>query len=110
MKAYDFVLPLRTVSTLNRREHWAVRHKRNKAERTAAHLMCPRFTLPCIVTVTRVAPRQLDGHDNLQASAKAIVDGIASKLGLITDRDERVQWRYAQEKGPYAVRVLLEAA
>lgn len=108
MTRYDFVLPLRTVSRLNSREHWRARSTRSKAERTAAALMCPHFPTPCKVTFTRVGPRALDS-DNLQGALKSIRDGIADKLG-INDNGPLVQWEYAQERGPYAVRVELEAA
>src|SRR3990172_7813809 len=58
------------------------------------------------VTLTRVAPRQLDGHDNLRNAFKAAVDSLAQVMGLKSDRDPRVVWEYAQERGkPSAVRV-----
>lgn len=62
------------------------------------------------VTLTRVAPRALDGHDNLPHSMKPIVDGIADALG-INDRDPRVSWLYAQRRGEvreYAVELRIE--
>lgn len=62
--------------------------------------------LPCTVTLTRIAPRDLDG-DNLQSSLKAIRDGVADFL-KVDDRDSRVTWAYAQERGApkfYGVRV-----
>lgn len=108
MTRYDFILPLKTVSALNVREHWAKRARRVKAERTAAALMCPHFPLPCVVTLTRVGPRMLD-DDAPQGALKACRDGIADKLG-VKDNDSRVVWKYAQARGPYEVRVLLEAA
>jgi hypothetical protein len=45
--------------------------------------------------------------DGAQASCKAIRDGIADKLG-VNDGSDLVTWRYAQEKGPYSVRVEIE--
>ena len=42
----------------------------------------PAFPLPCVVTLTRVAPRLLDEHDNLRASLKACVDGISQRLAV----------------------------
>ena len=103
-----FIVPIRTVSEANRREHWAAKAKRAKAQREAArvisitelrrvdraiHVMdiCHRITL------TRVAPRKLD-TDNLARSLKAVRDGIADALG-IDDGDERVVWLYAQRRG-----------
>jgi hypothetical protein len=100
--------PLRTHSTLNKREHWAVRAKRAKAEREAACLFCPRnIALPCVVTLTRIAPRELDG-DNLAASFKATRDGIADRIG-VNDRDPLVTWEYQQMRGkPKEYRVRIE--
>lgn len=102
--------PLRTRSTLNLREHWAARAKRSKVERLAAFMMCPRqIDVPCVATLTRIAPRPLD-CDNLAASFKSTRDGIADRLG-VNDRDPRIQWVYRQERGAakeYRVRMQFE--
>ena len=96
-------LPIATVSESNRRDCWQVKSRRAKAQRNTALALCPAYPLPCIVTLTRVAPRSLDAHDNLRSALKFAVDGIADKLG-IKDNDPRVEWRYAQAKGkPAAV-------
>lgn len=95
-------LPISTVSESNRRDHWATKARRVKAHRNAAWALCPAYPLPCIVTLTRVAPRSLDAHDNLRSALKFAVDGIADRLG-IKDNDPRVEWRYAQVKGKPAV-------
>jgi len=66
-------------------------------------------TLPCAVTMTRIAPRVLD-DDNLARSAKAVRDQLAELLA-IDDRDPRVAWRCEQERGgahEYAVKVRIE--
>ena len=112
-------LPIRTVNSLNTREHWSKRAKRAKAHRNgvamvvrAAHggrELKPSGALT--VTLTRIAPRALDGHDGLPASLKACVDGVADALGLANDRDARVTWLYSQRRGKprqYAVELLLE--
>lgn len=96
-------LPIATVSEANRRDHWTVKAKRVKAHRNAAWALCPVYPLPCIVTLTRIAPRALD-DDNLRSATKAARDGIADRLG-IDDRDPRVEWRYAQAKGKASVLV-----
>lgn len=104
-------LPIRIESEQNRRDHWSVRGRRVKQHRLAA-LAVPIHPLPCIVTITRIAPRKLDSHDNLRSGAKALVDGIADRLG-VKDNDPRVEWRYAQARGrakEYAVRVEIEPA
>lgn len=98
-------LPLRIESVANRREHWTTRSRRTKAHRLAA-LAVPVHPLPCVVTLTRVAPRRLDG-DNLQSGFKALRDGIADRLG-VDDADPRVRWEYDQVRGQhkeYAARV-----
>jgi hypothetical protein len=109
-------LPLRTVSVMNFREHWRPRAKRAQGQRKVAawHLggagvrrLEAYYGEPgALVTLTRIAPRALDG-DNLQSALKAVRDGVADALG-IDDRDPRVTWTYAQEKGKpkhYAVRI-----
>lgn len=50
-----------------------------------------------VVTFTRIAPRALD-DDNLAFAFKSWRDGVADGLN-INDRDPRVTWRYAQERG-----------
>lgn len=91
-------LPIRTVSEANRRDHWAVRAKRAKSQRTAVALALrcrlARWGLPLVVTLTRIAPRALD-DDNLRSALKAVRDGVADALG-VDDGSEQVTWRYAQ--------------
>ena len=104
---YD--LPIRIESVANKREHWSKRAARTKLHRFAAMVVQPH-PLPCIVTMTRIAPRALDG-DNLQSGFKALRDGIAKRLG-VDDADPRVEWRYDQARGKakeYAARVTVEA-
>lgn len=111
--AGEVVLPIIIESEANGREHWAAKAKRAKAHRKEA-LSIPRSILqapPCIVTLTRISPRGLDG-DNLQSGFKALRDGIADRLG-IDDKDPRVEWRYQHEKGEpnqYGARVRIEPA
>lgn len=109
----EVTLPLRLVSVMNAREFWREKAARTKEHReTACRLMHwaeemanayngKRFPFteepsPTLVTITRIAPRLLDG-DNLQGAAKAARDGIADWLGM-DDRDPRVEWKYEQEK------------
>ena len=47
------------------------------------------------VQLTAWLNRAFDGHDNLRASLKPVVDEIAALLGL-DDGDPRVRWCYAQ--------------
>ena len=106
----NVVIQLRTVSGMNVREHWAVKAGRAKKHRgeTFMQLRCAALghSVPCAVTLTRIAPRALDG-DNLQAALKNVRDGVADFL-KVDDRDPRVTWAYDQRKGAakqYAVEV-----
>lgn len=105
---FRLTLPLRIESEANRRDHWGEKSRRVKSHRIAA-IAIPKDKLPplpCVVTITRIAPKQLDS-DNLQSGAKALRDGIADRLG-VNDNDPRVTWIYAQERGEpreYAVRI-----
>jgi hypothetical protein len=108
------VVPLRVESVSNKREHWAARAKRTRLERNAVALVWrihgPRVSLPCAVTLTRVAPRALDG-DNLQAAFKAVRDQLAHELGLPNDADPRVAWGYGQRRGEpkqYEIEIAIE--
>lgn len=104
------IIPLKTVSTMNLREHWSIRAKRAKAHRRetfwalASELKKP--SLPCTITLTRIGKRKLD-TDNLAASFKACRDGVADWLG-IDDGDERLTWVYAQELGAYSVKIEIQ--
>lgn len=106
-------IPIRTVSELNRHEHWRARHQRSKQQRalTLAHLT--RHKRPAgeayTIRLTRLAPRSLD-PGNLEASFKWVQDAIADWLG-IDDGDSRLRFAYGQEQGvpkQYGVRVSIE--
>lgn len=112
-------LPLVTVSESNRRDHWTVRAKRSRDNRTVARVMFAKARFEAtgqinlsgraVVTLTRISPRMLD-DDNLRPALKAVRDGIADAL-QIDDRDPRVRWEYDQRKGPVrAVEVRMEEA
>ena len=103
-------VPIRIESTQNLREHWAARAKRTREHRQAAwySLRAAKapHAMPCTVTLTRIAPRALDG-DNLQAGVKGARDGVADWLQA-DDADPRITWLYAQAKGKpkeYALQV-----
>jgi hypothetical protein len=117
---HALLLPIRTVSETNQREHWAKRHRRRADQRSATllHLRAMRMRLPSLpvrITLTRVAPRKLD-DDNLRGALKAVRDGVADWLEL-DDADEHIEWCYAQRRaerprvGPsqYAVEVTWES-
>lgn len=92
--------------------HWSKRSALAKMHRTYAWAAmreadtAPRLMGPVVVTLTRIAPREIDS-DNCIGGLKATRDGIADWLG-VPDNDPRVQWRYDQRKGQpkeYAVEV-----
>lgn len=63
-----------------------------------------------VVLITRIAPRELDRHDNLPRATKLVADALADALGLKSDRDARVEFLVDQERREpkeYAVRVEL---
>lgn len=68
---------------------------------------------PLVVVLTRIAPRDLDAG-NLEASLKAVQDGVADWLageyGQGQDRQPGLFWRYGQQRGrsqEYAILVRL---
>ncbi len=108
---------LRTECELNKHEHWRVRHRRSTKQRDLVTLVLQRTVTrqmmavaPLIVTLTRIAPSAgLDVGDNLNSSQKFVRDAIAMLLG-IDDRDPRVTWQYAQQRGPWGVHIAIESA
>lgn len=74
-------------------------------------LACERHNqpqLPCVVTLTRIAPSNgLDG-DNLQGSLKGVRDAVAVWFS-VNDRSPLIEWRYEQERAQlWAVRIEAE--
>lgn len=72
--------------------------------------------LPCLITLTRIAPRKLDCDDNLPTAFKNVKDYICNllipgkKMGR-ADSDTRIQVKYEQIKGipkEYAIEVEIE--
>lgn len=109
-------IPIKTGRGQNDREHHMARHRRVKKERETTCLIVkaalPSRGLPCRVTLTRLSTGVLDAHDNLRASMKALVDGVADALG-IADNDPRIHFFYAQEKckrGQFGVRIEISPA
>lgn len=103
-------VPVRTVSSLNMREHYMARARRVKTERAAARLvlgpafpevdrieLLSRFPAVRLTRITGPRGRELD-DDNLRGCLKAIRDGVADWL-RIQDNDKRVVWFYTQRKG-----------
>lgn len=93
-------IPMRLPSAANLREHWRVRHRRTKEQRTLVTMFLGSRTppaFPLTVRLTRIAPRALDG-DNLQSAFKAIRDAVAAWIG-VADNHAGIVWEYGQAKG-----------
>ena len=104
------ILQLKLVSVLNLRECWQKRAARAKLHRESAYHHCilvfgvVRPKLPVVVTLTRLAPRELDS-DNLQSGGKAVRDGVADYFST-DDRNPGIEWQYKQEKAKdYGIRI-----
>lgn len=111
-KRIAVTIPFKIESVANKRWHWRKLASYHKTRRLLAwaelrRLEFGRLVGPVTVTLTRIAPRSLDGHDNLRSGFKGAVDGVADWLG-VPDSDPRIQWNYAQETGApkhYAFRI-----
>lgn len=116
-------LPIKTVSEANSSEHWTEKSKRHKSQqfiiRHFVNTQIKALSFPCKVTLTRLSMRFLDEGDNLPMAFKWIKDELSESLlagsennpksyrnkhgKLISikgrhDSDERIKWRYGQEK------------
>lgn len=103
----SYLIPVKTVTGLNAREHWRKRAARVRSERRAAALIVKPFPTPCIVRLIRLSPSLCD-DDNLQGACKAIRDEIAKLCGVDDGPSGPITWVYAQEKckrGQFGVRV-----
>jgi hypothetical protein len=103
-------LPLRLGGGLNDRSHWRVRHRKWKAEKDAVGFVLNTkgelpLVLPCTVTITRIAPSNGLDDDNLAGACKAVRDAVATWIGIDDRRSDVVAYRYAQERGPWGVRI-----
>lgn len=103
MRAVVVTITMPLPSLANVRWHRQKLARVKREQRALVGLMLSHFGAPaslsCVVTLTRIAPRRLDG-DNLQGALKAVRDGVADWLGVV-DAEHRssVVWRYEQERG-----------
>lgn len=109
-------IPIRLISEANDSSHWTKKRKRKLVHafllNAYFNTLHKEISLPCVVNLIRVAPRQFD-EDNLYMSFKHIRDWIADRIipGLApgrADGDKRITWHYRQEKGQvgeYAIQV-----
>lgn len=112
---------IRAENTKNKREHWSGRHRRTKDQRYTTYMTLRQvlglgtYTLPLLVTLTRIAPRILDSSDNLAVSLSPVTDGVSDYLcGTYLggqDRQAGLVFEYAQRRGnkarEYAVEITL---
>lgn len=101
-------IPMRTVSEANRRDHWAVKAARVKAQRATVAIYLsrvPRVRMPVSVRLVRTGGKRLD-DDNLRSAMKAARDSIAEAYG-VDDGSPLWTWNYDQEcgRGPLGVRI-----
>ena len=102
------VVPLRTGRGMNQHEHWRSRNGRNQREQEAVGWMlktAKRPRVPCSVLLTRVAPSGGLDDDNLVSSLKNVRDAVAKWIGVDDRERMQVRYRYAQLRGPWAVRI-----
>ena len=120
---------LETVNELNRTtirtgrrkgkfEHWSYRSERHNLQKNFMHLSfglhLSKMRLPCSVTMTRFALRELDADDNLRVAMKWVKDALAS---IITgdyvagkaDSNKKINWFYDQVKSKgYGLHIRIE--
>lgn len=128
-----YAVGYRLPSRANLRLHWRALDKMSKEQRRLGWDIGLRLgavgtggldrSAKATITLTRIAPRKLD-DDNLQSAFKSVRDGLADAFVGVArtvikrgkpcvevrgdDSDGRLAWRYAQEPGPFAIRVTVE--
>lgn len=96
----EILLPIRTVSEANQRDHWRALADRKRAQKDEIKISLHGFlsfyavSLPCVVRLTRIGAKALD-DDNLAISFKAIRDQLAELIG-VDDGSEMIRWQYDQ--------------
>jgi len=97
-------IPIRLKNEANSNKHWSKKVKDHQTQKMLVRAFMPSKppSPPCIVLLTRHAPRPFDS-DNLQMAFKWIRDELAGILlhhadGSRVDNDYRIQWHYAQKK------------
>jgi len=116
-----FQIPVKTVSEANKAgEHWIKKSKRHKIQKILVKVAFREnklsVKLPVDITLTRIAPRKLDEHDNLRIAMKYIADAISENIfedfrAGRSDDSKEITWKYDQRKGmvnQYAVEVKIE--
>jgi hypothetical protein len=113
---------MRLVSEANRasHEHWRKRQQRAKDQRYTVYytLRCTYWEVPALpvtVTLTRIAPRELDQSSLIDLSVairEAIADWLVGAEGQGNPEQAGVVWSYRQRQGKpreYALGIMIEA-
>lgn len=105
-------IPMRTVPGMNAREHWHARASRVRREKHTVGWELKAATkppTPCTVVLTRIAPSNGLDDDNLAGALKSVRDAVADWLGVDDKHRHIVRYQYEQERGPWAVRIEVQA-
>jgi hypothetical protein len=101
-------LPIKIANEANSSEHWTKKSRRHKLQKNRIKVEFikekPSITMPCTCILTRIAPRELDHHDNLRSAMKWVVDSIAEEITKNyvpgrADGEKGITWEYKQVKG-----------
>jgi hypothetical protein len=75
---------VRNGKTTYKTEHWTEKNKRHKRQKGHVRMFLNKFSkdikLPCLITLTRFAPKKLDKFDNLPMAFKWILDAICEVI------------------------------
>lgn len=99
-------------------ETWQDRYKRHRTQKNMVYMVLKQYKknlrLPCLITLTRYAPRKLDRHDNLPMSMKYVLDACCAVItgdyrpGRADDTD-LIDVIYKQESSnEYGVKILIQ--
>jgi hypothetical protein len=112
-----YIIPLRIESEGNKNEHWRTKSLRKEKVKRAITLSLRnqiQSKPPCLVKLTRIAPRMLDEEDNLPSAMKWPKDCIADLMipglqaGRADDKKHGLTWEFHQAKGKvreYALKI-----
>lgn len=101
-------IPYQLGRGLNDRVHWRARNERKKAERESvawALVGKTKPATPCVLTITRLAPGNGLDDDNLAGACKNVRDELAAWMGVDDRHRDIVRYEYANERGPWGIRV-----
>lgn len=110
------IIPVRLQTESNTNGHWAPKAARAKIQKLTVRQVLGGFSplmrasLPLVVTLVKVGPgtKKMDS-DNLPSSAKHVRDAVAEIVGVDDGRDDVVEYRYAQRRGPsHCVEITIE--